>query len=468
MSFAVIAIATILVFILLGYRLDRTSGQIEQSGLLQFDSSPTGASVSIDGRAMGSSTPTKTSLSPGAHNISVSRDGYETWSRDVNVVSGTLLWLDYIRLVPKTLNVETVATYGSLSSTLTSPDNKHLLIQKSATDSSFDLMDISGDTTSIKVITLPTAISTELAKTTDRNISLVSWDEGSRYVILKSTSSAKTEWLVLDTRSPENSKNASSLLDIAIDDLKFLGTSGNVFYALSGGDVRKLDLSSATISRSLVTSVKSFSVYSGDTLSYVATKQDATGTNQVVGIYRDGDDAPTVLDEAALAVVPFNIAITSFHNEDYVAVLKSTSINISYGNFPPSGSVASDNLKVYETINGENAVTSISFSPAGDFLLLSYGSSYKTYAIEYDQLSGVFSVSTDATASYRLRWLDAYHIATDYLGGFIMRDFDGTNVHEILKVTPGFDMTMSSSERYMYGVLKTDAGYQINRVKIIL
>ena len=129
MIIATISIVTFIALFMLGYRFDTTKGQIEQYGLLQFASTPSGGTVKVDDKIVGSSTPSKKSVEAGTHTVQMWRDGYETWSKTVEVKSGTLIWLNYTLFVPKKLSVEPVANFDSVAYSLASPNGKYILIQ---------------------------------------------------------------------------------------------------------------------------------------------------------------------------------------------------------------------------------------------------------------------------------------------------------------------------------------------------
>jgi hypothetical protein len=57
------------------------------TGTLQIDASVAGAEIAVDAEALGAA-PQKRELGPGSHRVRVTKDGYETWERDVQVVPG--------------------------------------------------------------------------------------------------------------------------------------------------------------------------------------------------------------------------------------------------------------------------------------------------------------------------------------------------------------------------------------------
>lgn len=466
MSLAVVAIATVLVFFLLGYRRDWSSGQIAQSGLLQFDSTPSGADVSIDGRSLGSSTPTKTNLLPGGHNVTIYRSGYKTWSKSVDVQSGTLLWLDYVRLVPDNITPEVVKNYSSVTTALPSPDGKKYLLQLSTTSTSFELVDISGDKPSFSQISLPTSITSKLTADKMTTLVPVAWDNGSRYLTIKASGTSSIQWLVVDSKQPEKTKNVTTTFNIDISSLEFFGTSGNILYGLSGSDLRKFDLSNGTISRSLISGVSSFSIYDDRVLSFQGTKQSGGVNLNVVGIYRDGDESPVTIKEAVASEASLAIAITTFHSDDFVAVLENKVVSVYHGSFPPSGSSVSDHLKAYDSFlvgPGSN----IGFSPKAEYLLVNNGENYKTFDIEYKTLSE-FTLSGSKWKSNTF-WLDIAHLYSNVGGVVTMRDYDGSNGFLLFSKASNLQIALTNSGKYIYSLRPTASGeMQLVRVKMII
>ncbi|MBI3889699.1 PEGA domain-containing protein, partial [Candidatus Saccharibacteria bacterium] len=69
MTLAVVSIATFIIFFVMGFRFNADDGRIEQYAFLQFASSPSGATVTVDGKVVGSKTPNKDSVKPGTHDI---------------------------------------------------------------------------------------------------------------------------------------------------------------------------------------------------------------------------------------------------------------------------------------------------------------------------------------------------------------------------------------------------------------
>ena len=99
MVLAVIITVTVLAFIVSGYWIN-SDFKVERQGMLQISSLPTGADVNIDGETSSWLQRTNTSkvLTSGEHTITLSKEGYDTWTKTVDVKEGLLYRLHYPRL----------------------------------------------------------------------------------------------------------------------------------------------------------------------------------------------------------------------------------------------------------------------------------------------------------------------------------------------------------------------------------
>lgn len=467
MVVAVVVIVVGSILFILGYRIDSDKGRLEQGSLLQFDSVPNGATIKIDNMTLGAHTPAKQSVVAGQHDFTVTRSGYQDWNKTLSLQAGTLTWLDYIRLVPKNLPVESVASYASLYGEKASVDNKWIFIQERADAPTFQLVDLRAQQIKTTAISLPASLYSEATTAgVSHTFSLQSWDPGSRYVLVQHAYDDKTEYIVVDTQDPGSSVNVSRLLGVELSDVKFSGTSGNILYGLTDGIVRKLDLSNATISRSLITNVKNFNLYDTNIITYVGTDTNDP-TKQVAGLYREGDDAAQVLRTVNSADTKLTIDATRYYNDDYVAISEGNKVTILKGSFPSSNDNDTSSLKPFANFTQDDAIDRTQFSPDGDYLVVQSGLKFASYEVEHMRQTNAI-VTTSETTSHELQWLDDAYLWAVYDGHLSIREFDGTNVHVIMAMQPGFDATLSQNGRYLYGIGKSGDTYQLERVRMIL
>ena len=467
LSVIIIAAATIL--FMLGYRLDSGSGQLEQGALLQFDSTPNGADVWIDNRMIGSRTATKQTVVAGTHSIKMTRDGYEDWNRTLTLTAGTLTWLDYTRLVPASRPIEPVTTYETLVAMNISPDSKWALAQQKVEVPSFQLIDLRSEDVKTSTIELPaTSYSQAGAEGVSHSFSLLSWDKGGRYVLVKHLYSDQTEWIVFDTQNVSQTINATQLLSVGFNDMQFAGTSGKVLYALTNdGTIRKVDLAAGTLSRAFVTHVDSFTLFDNTIVSYTGT--DARdGTKRVAGVYRDGDESPHILRSVSSPDVGLKIATGRYFGDYYVAIAEGNIVTILKGSYPSSSSQDNSSLAKFTTFELSGAVSALSFSPGSDYVLAQSGETFKSYELEHTR-SDIGTITTAGeTAASTLKWLDTAHLWNDDNGTLVMRDFNGINAYSIMTVEPGYGASLSQNGRFFYAVGASDKGYHLQRVKMIL
>lgn len=465
MVVSVLVIVTATILFILGYRIDSLNGRLEQGALVQFDSTPPGARVSIDGIPINADTPTKRSILDGAHSFLVERDGYRPWVKSLNLEAGTLTWLDYIRMVPTDLQRETVRTFDAAATMKAAPDLQTLIVQPVATEPVLERIDIRAQAIVPVTLTFPVALysganNEEVAHT----FRLDEWDESGRYLLVQHTFDESTEWLVIDTEDVNRSTNITRLLSIGLSDVQFASTNGNILFGLTDGVIRKLDLSNATISRGLVTNVQSFQMYESNTLTYIGVNPEDE-TKRVAGVYRDGDAQPRALRSAPLAA-NLRIDTTQHYNEDYVAIAEDRAVTVLKGSYP-SSPTDTNSLSVFAEFDAPAAIDQVTFSPDGDYLVVQSGAAFQSFEVEYERMTSA-TVDIESSKAPQLRWLDEAYVWAVYDGVLSMREFDGTNANAIMPAVAGMDVTLSQNGRYIYAMTNTDGTFRLERVTMIL
>ena len=460
-SICIIVVATVLS--LLGYRIDGLNGRLEQGALVQFESVPTDARVSIDGEYF-NTTPTKRTVLAGEHLFQLERDGYRPWSKTTSVQAGTLLWLDYVRLIPETIERTTIADYETVSAMKASPDLQALAIQTASTEPTFELVDIRDRDVRRSTLTIPEDIYTEPSENQTQRFTLDTWDASGRYMLIQHTRGTTREWLVIDTEDVARSVNVSQLLRINLTDVAFAGTNGSSLFGLSDGIIRKLDLGNATISRPLVTNVTSFSVYDSNIISYVGTDTDVR-SETLVGLYRDGDREPVVIYRSQTPNAALRIDTSRYFNDRYIAIADQATLRIYRGDFPASEAEV-ERLTTLATIPADSTITNLEFSPSGNHVVAQAGASFIGYEVEYERAHRG-SVNSDE-ANRDVQWLDGALLWNVEDGIVTVREFDGANVNALMPAVAGFDVTLSQNGTYLYAMTRTDAGFRLERANLIL
>ena len=468
MALIVIAIVALVTLFMLGYRFDTHNGEIQQYAFIYYDSIPSGATVAVDGNVISSKTPNKSSLPAGKHEVQMWRDGYQVWKKKADLKAGTNTWFNYTLLVPKDLPVEVVSNYDSIYRTLASSNGNEILVQKSASMPSFELVDLSADTIKSTSISIPNNLYSQAnVAGTIHEFTIEKWDHGGRYVLVKHNFNGSSEWLVLDTQNVSTTKNITKLFDIPISSIVFADTSGNKFYVLNLADIRKLDLSAGTISKTLVSNVISFDIYNESKVITYVGSGNANKNERVVGIYREGDDKSSIVRTISGSQdLPLHINTTVYFNENYIAISLGNKIDVLSGSYPNTTTDNNNAMKIVASFEAMENINLLSFSPSGEYVFVQSGQYFASYDLEYKKTASSNIEGSGDTLP--LKWLDDNYIWSDRGGRLSIREFDGDNIHTINNVIYGQDATLTNNGRYFYSIGKSQTGYQLQRVRMIL
>lgn len=468
MTIAVVFLVALLILYMLGYEFNQEKGTIQQSGLLQYVTTPNGATIEVDGATLGSKSPTKSTVLPGSHTVVMWREGYETWRKSQTVRAGTLTWLDYARLVPKQRPVETVAQLSKAASSLASPTGRFMAVLPDATLPVIDFYDLTADTVKQTQLTLTDQDYADAKKPDVTHLfEFVEWDKGGRYLLLKHTHNGAVEWLIVDRSDNTLQSNITATMDIPISDVHFSGTSGLLLFVLTGSDVRKVNLGEGTLSRPLASNVAEFNLYGTDLISYVTTYDEVTGY-RTVGIVRDSDKEPIVLRHyVGDKTISLHVMTTRYFNQDFVVIGHGKNVSVLSGEFPDTTKTVAMSLFPFASFAFDSDIQWLQVSASGRFVVAQNGAKYVSYDLERKVLSPTATLAGSSEPK-KLRWLDNYYVWSDGSDTLTMREFDGANEHAINAVAPGFDATLNPSEKYLYSIGKVGEGYQLQRVKMIL
>jgi hypothetical protein len=467
MSIAVIVLVVALLFVVLGYQLNRTDGRFEQGGLVQFDSKPSGADVTIDGVGLGFRTATKSTLNAGDHFFSISKNGYKTWQKSVNLAPGAVVWLNYARLIPSDIKTENVLNFSHISSSVASPDERWIGVQEDPATPLIRLVDISRREVKTKDIALPQTLYTAPEPGKSQNFSLETWDPSSRYILVKHTfNDTAVEWLIVDTQDPSRTKNITVLLNVAMSKVVFNNGDSNILYVQTDRDVRRVDVNAGTISRPLVGNVAEFSLFDRSTIVFSSYIDPITKARQV-GYYEDGADKPhtirTYTDDGQASL---HVALGKYFSEPYVAISYGETLEILRGDLPKDvGDVAKMAKETSLHITGGAQYVAIRTN--GRFVVAQQGAEYYVYDNELKHQSKT-TLKGQAPITKQLSWLDNYMVWSDRDGMLRFYEFDGANQNDIMPVMSGQMVTLSADDTYVYAMTASQNGQHLTRARLIL
>lgn len=465
MTLSVVVVVILLVMVVGNYSYNRATGTFEQRGLVQLASIPSGATVEIDGSLISSRTSTKTSVEPGERTFKFMRDGYEPWELTTNVSDGSLVWLNYARLVPIERPVQTVYQYKSVQAAKASPNNRLILTQSDKSQPTFRVIDISHDTPTGFDFKLPASVFSVDGSVKEDDpkatYSLAEWDESSRYAMVWRTINKERQLIVLNINNPEQSVNVTKEFSMPITEAQFAGRSGNILYVKIDGSVRKLDISDGTVTRSLINNVANFSLHDNNTLAYVSEPDAETGSRSI-GIYQDGDSAPTVLKTVLDESISASISLNSYYGNVYTAIAEGNKVEIYRGDLDRG----LDGITLVASRVLEQPISAVEFNGSASHILVRASGVFASYDIDRNLMK---EATLDNGSSKDFFWIDSYHLGLIHDGNLTMRDLDGTNVHILNTAQDNLAAGLSRNGTYMYsfGQIEDDQ-ISLQRIRMIL
>jgi hypothetical protein len=464
MTLSVAIIVSLLMLVVLGYSFNQKDGKLEQGGLLQFESTPQGANVTLDEVLLGSQTNTKSTVDTGNHSVSYNRKGYRTWSKSIYITPGQIGWLSYARLIPTTITPKNVRSFTNLSGALASPERKYMLLSEHADQPVFLLADIQGDKVQYKDLTLPAESYTQPAAGKSQTFTIDRWSDDEQAVLIRHNyDDNQSEWILLDRDSPEKSINITTTFAVQPSKLIFAGTGNKLLFVQTDDIVRRINLDEQTLSRPLATHVANFNGYDEKTIAFTTTPDDKG--QRTVGYAAVDIDEPQTIATYPSDNQPLYAAMESYFGHRYVSMLHGTELKIVMGTLPTPSQKA--NLKTFAKQTIPVGATNMIMTRNGRFVIVQLPDGYATYDIEltkYDKTTW----DVQSTTPHDIRWLDDYMIWSDNGGTLRTYEFDGANQQNIMPVAEGYAAEISPNDKYIYGIGRTDKGFELKRALMIL
>lgn len=455
MTLATVLITLLCLALVLGYRFDLKDHRIEQGGLLQFGSAPASARITVDGVVAGFTTPGKMEVSAGAHSVMIQRDKYRPWQKDVSVAAGELRWLTYPLLIPSTLSAKTVRPVGTVTAARPTPSREYLALLATESPTSVTVLDVR-DSAKVgeQVFSLPAPLlTTQEGQPTSLHI--VEWDGSSRYLLVQYTSGTASEFIRLDRQSANGDpRNISREFNLPLSNMHFAGSNGNMLYALTGTDLRRVDTNAKSVSQPLVSGVTQYIVYGNATITYVATRD----THQVAGVY--ANDKAVDVRSVALGE-PLWVDIGDYFHHEYMAIGTRNHLDIIRD--PVVNATSPLN---YKTLSLPYEMNWLDISSNGRMIMAGNGRAFLSFDLETNQQALVNSGQANSDLAPAL--LDDYHLVDNPSGVARVYDFDGTNTQELVKSERTLPVFLSSDAKYLYSFSQENNVVVLQATRLVL
>lgn len=460
MTAAVLLLVTVLAFVMLGYRFDKSTSRIQQGGLVQFASRPSGTNVTIGTAKLGATTPTKITVDPGQYDVRMAKNGYLDWQKKVDVTAGQVLWLNYARLVPKNIETKQLTHFDTVVDAKSSPNGDRYALLQDAAKPTITFVDVTGAEPKVTSIELPVeALPT--GKTI--HLSLGEWANDSDRLLVNVSYDTTVEHLLVDRRDGTKTINLSKAYLSDIADILFdPRASDRLIVRSSKGEVRTIDTAAKSLSNTLVDSVTDMSLYQNDALLLVRPNPDG---GQDVSYLSLGSDKARVLKRVT-STGPVLVAAASYFSDPHLAITVGNQLEVyKISSLPSSNSDASISMSKTFASTLPAPATYLSIRTSGRFVVAQYSGGEATYDLELSkQTITTFSQPTTG----ELRWLDTYHFYLTNGKNLEVMEFDGTNSHSITVLSTGFDAVQSNDGTFVYSINAVDKGFAVQQSRMIL
>jgi hypothetical protein len=443
MALSVVAIVFVLMLIAMGFSFNE-NGSLEQSGLLQISSRPSGATVEIDGKVQFGHTTINKLLSSGEHHILISKDGYDTWQKDVRIDSGLLTNINWVRLFPLNPVTEKVLTFDEPRLLSFSSNRKNLLYgeQESYNLILVNIQDDELVENKIDITKILGITNHEVARTA--NLSVMSWNEAGNKIILTWKNDEEVFWYLADLESPENSINLSSKFGYNFSTIRIANESASKLWAVENGNLHLIDLSNLTIHQTKIANIESIT-NNRDTVVYVGT--DATTKIRSISVFREGETGPSVVkDLSGINASTITLSTGTYWGEDWLAFSIDKNINLLGGKYPSFDKPVKNSLKSILKRELGYAPTNISRDNEQHIVVFSNGTNRTAFDFEtkdyFDSRTGT---------SVKANWLDDYILWYKEANKIFIQDFDGNNTREIIsEINNNQPICLSENNRWLY------------------
>ena len=440
MVIAVIITVIVLALLVSGYWLN-SNFEIERNGMLQISSIPTGASVEIDGQTTSWLERTNSSkiLSSGSHTIRLTKDGYDSWSKTVNISEGLLYRLHYPRLFLEQRQLESVADVKDYTSAFISSDHNAVLLVNNTSEWSYINLDADEPASRKLDVSNLFAAATrdEGAKTTALNSDIleVNWDYDASHVLIKSRNADSIEWVLLDIHNVDKSINLTKEFGADFSHIEIIDNNSNNLLAVRDRNLHRIDVPGRSISAVIVKNVTDFDHYNNEV---VFSAQDSSAVSQenpsgyYVGYFGLGDRNVKTLGTLS---APAKVVIGKFYESEYIATLTDNVVTVHQ---------KEDYAMDFSEYDLSFSPNNIKVGHNGEFLLLNKENSLATLDFEAESMHE-WVIEND-----HYGWIDNDMLYVVSEGSLIVYDFDGLNRRVLAHSVSDHFPAVITNDRWLY------------------
>lgn len=420
-------------------------GNIEQSGLAQIHSMPTGAVVELDGNVLFSRTNLSRTMPEGEHQLKISRDKYDSWENVIKMKPGILLRLYYPRLFLLNRVAETVRDFEQELEFYQPSTDRTSIIYATKDATIWNLLDVRGDdvkTTTLDMAEVLPGMDEEKQQFTGK-IEELRWSESGDHLLVKVSYGEQKDWVLINVKDLKQSLNLTKTFGMDFAQVEMADDSVGKLFVLENKHLRRIDTAGQQISRVILDNVASFENHESN-IVYVSTpEKNAKGAEErQIGTYRDGEKGGVKLVTVGGAT-QVQAQIANYYGDDYVGYLIDNRLTVLVGTLPTYGETGADLsvlTELWKNYELEFAPKSFGVSPGDGYFWL-----------RVDENVAVASFETEEIYQYVVagvpKWLDGdmfYAVEEDSLRVW---DYDNTNLRTLVATKKYKDLSGLENEK---------------------
>jgi hypothetical protein len=453
----IITTATLL-YIALGYRFD-TAGHVVQNGLLLVDNRPQAARILIDNIVKDNASPGRFVLPATTHHLSLSREGYRQWQKDVDVAPGSVRTVHYPVLIPEKLKSSSVANLENPYLASQSLDKKQLILHQENAPT-FDLITLRGDAQAHKVtsLTIPSNIPREdgLLGT----FTVIEWALNNKQLLLTQTlPSGKTNVISFDVTKPESAINITALYgDRTPADVHYVGGETSMIYGLKDGVLSRYNLEEDQIDV-LLSDVRAYHQYGDAVVVYDRLKADAVE----IGVWQN--ERAVTVHSFPMSDPPAVLRYFQYDNHYYLAITNAAQPEVVIYRDPVKKPILPTQLPYVTIPVGEAAQLLV--SPSSQFIFIRSGSQVIVHDFE-DVQNYRFTLDARAEGT-KVTWVTGHHLSwQDKEGSNYLLEYDGSNQQQLQRSIVGRPTLFTGDMEGAYDIVTNESQQQLHRTPLVL
>lgn len=409
-----------------GFSYDLKSGKLVQRGLVLISTEPSGARITMDGKALRKDTPYRANIRPGEYDYVVERDGRVAWRKQLVVEPGEVTNAQYVILVPTELKRSTLASEAQIGANAISRDHKRIAYAASGPAAGVYVIDLpEGRPINVFAPPLPQAPTAASPALPAETVQSLDWSaDGSHLLIVTDRGGQKIHRVMAADGSDIINLTETFRLDLS--GLQFGPRDWRQMYWVSPEGLRQVDIGARTVSAVLAPDVSAFA-FGGDRIFYISSSPLGRSLSSFpLGNPERKEELVQSIGESE----GYSLSYGSFRGEEMIAVVPSRSRTATvytelFEGKPLASVVARD-------------VDRAEFTGDGRFLALSGRERTLVYDVEHSAPDEPRVYSRENGPDFAgLTWFDPFHLLVTEGGKVKFMDFDGSNVVELGDASAG-------------------------------